>query len=317
LLHNHRDGLVGNDHRAQAAQTAVLARTTAMTNPGVVSVVVPCFNGAAFVDDALWSIRNQTYASLEVIAVNDGSTDDTQRILETHARADQRVRVVSQPNRGLSAARNTGIRHAEGEFLCFLDADDVMLPEKLEKQVYFLQQHPQVDLVYSDYFIGDPHLDPVGLVAVRIPETDLVDAYACRNWFGAMAPLVRTHLIRKVGEFDERLRASEDWDYWIRCAQAGGFGYLPGIHAIYRRHPAEMHKDHRRMFASGKQVIEKHFRSDRRRYRFALASFYFLNAKYRWADHDRLKACLYLALSEFNGRIAGRDPKAWLLKIPY
>ena len=288
-----------------------------LTNAGLVSVVVPCYNGTKFIDDAIWSIRKQTYTAVEVVAINDGSTDDSRHLLEQHAKDDERVHVFHQPNRGLSAARNAGIGQAHGEYICFLDADDVMLPDKLEKQVGFLSENPGVDLVYSDYFIGDRELHPVGLVAVRIPGTDLTEAYACKNWFAPMAPLVRADLIRKVGEFDVNLRASEDWDYWIRCAQTGKFGYLPGVVAVYRHHDAEMHRDYQRMFRSGKQVIEKHFRPNRRRYRFALASFYLANAKYRWADHERAKACVYLALSELNGRIAGRDPRAWVLKTPF
>jgi glycosyltransferase involved in cell wall biosynthesis len=285
--------------------------------PGIVSVVVPCYNGAKYIDDAIWSVRKQIYKDVEIVAVNDGSTDNTQALLEKHASEDSRVRVISQSNRGLAGARNTGIREAKGEYLCFLDADDVLLPEKLDKQVRFLNENPSVDLVYSDYFIGDPHLDPVGLVAVRIPKADLIDAYACRNWFGAMSPLVRMSLINRVGGFDESLPASEDWDYWIRCAQVGTFAYMPGITAIYRRHEGEMHKDRKRMFNSGMRVIEKHFRLSPKRYRFALASFYLANAKYRWADRDRIKACLYLLLSELNGRIAGRDPRNWVLRTPF
>jgi glycosyltransferase involved in cell wall biosynthesis len=288
-----------------------------MMKSGIVSVVVPCYNGAKFIDDAVWSIRKQTYPAIDIVVINDGSTDNTQDLLEKHAKLDPRVRVFSQYNRGLSAARNVGIKQAQGEYICFLDADDVMLPEKLERQVHFLANDPSADLVYSDYFIGDPDLNPVGLVAVRIPSTDLFDAYACKNWFAPMSPLMRSKLIERVGEFDEQLRASEDWDYWIRCAQAGKFAYLPGVLAIYRRHDAEMHKDHQRMFRSGKQVIVKHFRRNRKRYRFALASFYLVNAKYRWADRDHIKACFYLLLSELNSRIAGRDPKAWVLRTPF
>jgi glycosyltransferase involved in cell wall biosynthesis len=123
-----------------------------MTTRGLVSVVVPCFSAAAYLDEALLSIRYQTYAELDVIAVDDGSTDNTRQILDAHAAVDPRVRVFSQPNQGLSAARNTGIRQARGEFFCFLDADDVFLARKVERQVGFLQRHPDCDLVYSDYF---------------------------------------------------------------------------------------------------------------------------------------------------------------------
>jgi glycosyltransferase involved in cell wall biosynthesis len=274
-----------------------------MTVSDTVTVVVPCFNASEYLDDALRSVRNQTYRVLDIIAVNDGSTDETPRLLERHAECDPRVRIVNQMNRGLAAARNAGLRHARGEFVCFLDADDVLLPDKIEKQVRYLRNNPGIDLVYSDYLVGDNCLELTGLVAVRIPGGDLLDAYACKNWFGCMVPLMRRFMIESVGEFDETLRASEDWDYWIRCATAGTFGYLPGPVAIYRTHSSQMHNDGGRMFTGYKRVINKHFRSDRGQYRRAMAAYYEAYAKHAWGAQRHLKAALYVALSTYHNRM--------------
>jgi glycosyltransferase involved in cell wall biosynthesis len=273
-----------------------------MTARNTVTVVVPCFNTKKYVDEALLSIRNQTYTELDIIAVNDGSTDETPQLLDRHAECDPRVRVVHQPNRGLPGARNAGLRQARGEFVCFLDADDVMVPDKIEKQVQFLRDNPGIDLVYSDYFVGDGALGLIGLVAARLPEGNVLDAFSHKNWLAVMTPLVRRSLIENVGEFDETLRASEDWDYWIRCATAGTFGYLPGPLAIYRMYPTQMHNDGRRMFTAEKQVVNKHFRSDSGHYRPALAAFYERHAKYAWTAQRHLKAGLYLALSVYYSR---------------
>lgn len=275
-----------------------------MKNSILISAVVPCYNASAYVSDAIDSLRRQTCADMEIIAVDDGSKDNTREILDQHAGEDRRVRIVAQPNRGLPAARNAGLRVAGGEYVCFLDADDVLLPDKVEKQLAFLDRNPDCDLVYSDYLIGDTRLDPVGLIAVRIPPGDTLDAFACRNWFAPMVPLLRRSLVERVGEFDESLRAAEDWDYWIRCAKAGRFRYLPGAVGIYRTHPSQMHLDHNRMFTAGRQVIEKQFGSDSRRYRASLSAFYWANAKYRFAARDRWKAGIYAALSGLNGRMA-------------
>jgi glycosyltransferase involved in cell wall biosynthesis len=271
-----------------------------MKMAGAISVIVPCFNAREYVAEAFLSVQQQTYQNFEIVAVNDGSTDDTPRLLERHAQADSRIRVVSQVNRGLAAARNAGLREARGEFVCFLDADDVLLPDKFEKQVRYLGENSGVDLVYSDYFISNTELELTGLIATRIPKGDMRAAYVRKNWFACMTPLVRRSLIDKVGEFDETLRASEDWDYWIRCASAGVFGYLPGPVAIYRSHPAQMHTDGGRMFNAGKRVICKHFRSNPRQYTRAMAAFYELHAKYAWSNRKRLKAALYLVRSMYH-----------------
>jgi glycosyltransferase involved in cell wall biosynthesis len=273
-----------------------------MITSNTVTVVVPCFNTKKYVDDALLSIRNQTHTALDIIAVNDGSTDETLQLLEHHAECDARVRVVNQPNRGVSAARNAGLRQASGEFVCFLDADDVMLPDKIEKQVGFLRANPRIDLVYSDYFVGDSDLELIGLSAPRLPEGNVLDAFSHKNWLAVMTPLVRRPMIESVREFDETIRGGEDWDYWIRCAMAGTFGYLPGPVAIYRTHPDQTHIDARLMFNDERRVINKHSRSNPRQYRPAMATFYERHAKYAWTAQRHLKAGLYLALSVYYSR---------------
>jgi GT2 family glycosyltransferase len=123
-----------------------------------------------------------------------------------------------------------------------------------------------------------------------------------------MAPLVRRELIHRVGLFDEDLRTAEDWDYWIRCARAGTFGYLPGAVAVYRKHASQLHTDSSRMFAGARRVIEKHFRADPGLYGLALACFYWSYAKRRFRSHDYLRVALCLVLSEYYSRTAGGVP---------
>jgi glycosyltransferase involved in cell wall biosynthesis len=273
--------------------------------PGRVSVVMPCYNVARYVDAAIESLRNQTYKNIEVIAVNDGSTDDTMERLKRQAEADARVRVFHRANGGPSAARNLGIRHVTGAFVCFLDGDDVYLPNKIERQVRFLDQHPGVDLVYSDFFFGDADLAPVDLTAPRVPYTDMVEAMAMRNWIGVHATLFRRTMMDAVGEFDESFRMAEDWDYWIRCAKVGAFGYLPGAMTIYRTHPGQAHHNIDRMFEAGKRVLRKHFKSDPALYQRALAAWYARSAKARWAAEQHVKTGVCLAFSAFHNKVAG------------
>src|SRR5262249_19635472 len=162
-----------------------------------------------------------------------------------------------------------------------LDADDVLLPEKIERQSTFLDRHPELDLVYSDYYTSDIELNLTALTAVRFPCKDALESIAMHNYFPPSIPMFRRSLIENAGGFDESLRMAEDWDFWLRCAKAGVFGYLPGATTIYREHPAQAHRDMPSMLRGGKAVLGKHFRSDRSRHHRALASWYEANAKLR------------------------------------
>jgi glycosyltransferase involved in cell wall biosynthesis len=272
--------------------------------PGRVSVLMPCYNVAKYVDTAIESLRGQTYEEIEIIAVDDGSTDDTAEHLERQAAADSRVHVFHRANGGPSAARNSGIRHVTGEFVCFLDGDDIYLPDKIARQVEFLREHAQVDLVYSDFYWGDADLAPVELTAPRVPYSDMVEAMAMRNWLGVHATLFRRTMMDAVGEFDESFRMAEDWDYWIRCARVGAFGYLPGAMTIYRTHPGQAHHNLDRMFEAGKRVLRKHFKSDPPLYQRALGAWYARSAKTRWAAEQRVKTGVCLAFSAFHNKVA-------------
>ena len=159
--------------------------------------------------------------------------------------------VVNKPNGGLSSARNAGIIAASGDAMCFLDADDILLPDKLDRQVQFLRQFPGCDLVYSDYYVGDSALTPLLLASCNPGQTDVHEYLLYRNRFAPLCPLIRSSLVKSTGGFDELLRAAEDWDYWICAAQRGRFCYLTGPVGVYRTHPDQMHNNHVLMRASG------------------------------------------------------------------
>ncbi|GEM_PF-2398163 len=277
-----------------------------MIQPATVSVIVPCYNTSKYVDDAVLSIRRQTYHYLDIVLVNDGSTDDTMDHLQKHAAEDSRVRVFSGPNRGLSGARNIGLANASGEFVSFLDADDVILESKFDEQVSYLLRNPDCDLVHSDFYISDSRLCVSGLVQTRLPATeDAISAFARRNWFAVMVPVVRRRLLGIVGKFDESLKASEDWDFWIRCARAGKFGYVPGPVAVYRMHEAQMHHDERRMFDAAQNVIRTRFPHGSRLHSLAMTCLYWTQAKVRFRAHDYARMALYLAAAEYHSTMAG------------
>ncbi len=254
--------------------------------PPLVSVIVPAYNAERFLGDAVRSVLRQRWRHLEIIVVNDGSSDGTAERAERFAANDRRVRVVHKKNGGLSSARNAGMAAARGDLLCFLDADDIQLPDKIERQVDFLNRARSCDLVYSDHYVGDSDLTPLWLECRRPPPVPIEELLVYINWFAPMAPLMRAELQARVGTFDESLTSSEDWDFWLRAARRGVFAYLPGPVAIYRTHAGQMHRDLRRMRRNQDSVIRKHFERGSPEWRITQAARAYNEAKRFWGERN-------------------------------
>lgn len=240
--------------------------------PPLVSVIIPAYNSARYLPEAIESVLAQTYPHVEAVVVNDGSTDQSGEVLREYQARDPRVKVVNQPNAGLPSARNSGIQASSGQFLCYLDADDVIHPDKIQKQLDYLLAHPDIDLVYSDYSRADENLQFLNDEVIRIRQMPLREAYVYTNVFPVMSPLLRRSLADRVGGFDPALRAAEDWDYWVRCERAGRFGYLPGQFSVYRIHGTQMHKDYEFMLKYCRMAAAKNFPNDPRSYRRMIGS---------------------------------------------
>jgi glycosyltransferase involved in cell wall biosynthesis len=177
---------------------------------------------------------------------------------------DTRFKFLRQENARQAAAKNLGLRHSSGQYVQFLDADDLIEPEKLEKQVSYLQSHAHIDIVYGSvrYFSSEEPdkwlYTTWGEEKAWMPEVsgrgrDLLAALIDRNIMVINSPLVRRSVIESVGLFDDKLPPAEDWDYWVRCAAVGvTFQYenLPGTLALVRSHTASSSQDRRKMYAS-------------------------------------------------------------------
>ena len=199
-----------------------------------VSVVVPCYNLGRYLDEAVGSVLAQTFTDCEILVVNDGSTDpDTNRLLAGYRR--DRTRVIESENRGLSGARNRGIREARGAYVCALDADDLLEPEMLEKSVRALDAQPDVSFV-SHWLraFGDEAWD---WTPERCDFPALLDSNTVNG-----AALVRREALLEVGLFDESMRdGCEDWDLWITMVERGHRGViLPEFLFRYRRRSDSM-----------------------------------------------------------------------------
>jgi glycosyltransferase involved in cell wall biosynthesis len=206
--------------------------------PDLVSVVIPVYNGAKFLDTALGSVLAQTYQRLEVIAVNDGSTDNCASILAAYG---DRVAVLNQKNQGCPGARQAGVDASRGEFIAFLDQDDVWRPTKIARQVEILKRYPDAVGVYCDHhsLSADGRSDGK-------PAAGLHPTYSGRIFelllranciVTASLVMVRRSALMAVGGFDiTQPYWADDWDLWMRLAQRGPFLFLLEDLVGYRRH---------------------------------------------------------------------------------
>jgi glycosyltransferase involved in cell wall biosynthesis len=228
-----------------------------------VSAVIPTFNCSKYIVDAVESALKQTSVDLEVIVVDDGSTDDTAERLACFG---DRIRYIRQENGGPSKARNRGIREAKGELIAFLDADDRWLPHKTAKQVELLEQRPKVGLVHTGIFVcseetGEQWVGP----ADRTPFTGY--CYPRIFWGHAVPPsaaMIRKSVFDQVGVFDEMIRGPsyEDQDLWLRIAREYEFAYIPEPLIIYRVHGANGSLNLQRNVEDEYRVLVKTLRED-------------------------------------------------------
>lgn len=240
--------------------------TADATSPALVSVAIPAYNAASTLDQTLRSVLDQTYPAIEILVVDDGSTDGTWDLLQRYG---PRVRAIRQPNAGIGAARNASVRAARGEFIALLDADDLCEPERIALQVDFLQRHPEVLLCSSDFSSFDER-GPIsastigsyyhqcrpenGGVAGRYPEHALFRSgadpraraiavhhgrvyaqLAMGNFIHPPTVMFRRSALALAGPFDPEVRIACEWDWFVRVARAGPVAYLDVPLLRYRR----------------------------------------------------------------------------------
>jgi glycosyltransferase involved in cell wall biosynthesis len=191
-----------------------------------VSVIIPTYNYCHFLGEAIQSVLEQTFSDFELIVVDDGSTDNTKEVVDSFG--DSRIRYIYQENRGVSAARNTGIKVSSGEYVAFLDSDDMWLPENLELKVKVLDSRSDVALICSDaYVFNDDTSDILGRLwhdkksadrvnLQRVSKQPLKEMLSRGGFIAPQLTVVRREVFTEVGYFDESLYVGEDWDMFIR-----------------------------------------------------------------------------------------------------
>ena len=213
----------------------------------LVSVVIPTFNSVAYIEEALHSVVNQSYKNIEIIVVDDSSTDTTLAIVINKSKDEPRLRYYSIPHSGRPAVpRNFGIKQAKGEYVAFLDSDDVWVRNKLELQIDALTKNPLYALVYSmsitfgSVDIFSPYYEVLPLLhKVARNRNELI---AKGNCISTSSILIRKSLLEKVGAFDEdaELSAIEDYDLWLRLGEYTNYLFIPRILVYYRIHSTQI-----------------------------------------------------------------------------
>ena len=220
----------------------------------LISVIIPTFNRASFISEAIDSVLQQSYQKIELLVVDDGSTDNTAEIMSRYT-ADPRVRFFQQPNQGQSVARNLALQYAKGEFICCLDSDNRWLPGKLEKSLAVFKQHPEVDIVYGDIVTIDENGDEI--TRQNMPRySGRITKYLFRdNCVSINTSMVRRKCFDEMGGMEVGRRRADDYELWLRFSTRYQYFYLPEYLAEYRVMKDQISTDKNGRFQSNEEIL--------------------------------------------------------------
>lgn len=225
-----------------------------------VSVIIPTYNREVLIIETIHSVLCQTYKDFEIIVVDDGSIDNTQKVIKDIG--DSRVKYIFENHRGVPAAtRNTGIRNAQGQYIAFVDSDDLWLPDKLERQLFVMEKFSDIALVYaqavswSEGVISREPLPKPSLAKSGFIFRDLF----LRNFIPSLTVMVRKKIFDTVGYFDEDpdLIAAEDYDLWLRTARIARVYFMPEIVAKYRIHSGNISANIENYISQSLAIVNK------------------------------------------------------------
>ena len=218
-----------------------------MNSEPKVSIIIPTYNQSQYLEEAVESVLNQTYKNIEIIIVDDGSTDNTPEVIKSF---DNKIIYIQQKNKGASGARNTGIKKANGQYIAFLDSDDLWLKNKLEKQIKFIQNNPEIGLLgtgcYQMIDINKMIYKKIFPAKNEILQKDLIKY----NPFIQSSVMIKKDVFNSIGLYDEKFKESEDYDLWLRIAQKYKVANLEQA-LVTKKYYAEglsKHKDNKQLY---------------------------------------------------------------------
>lgn len=222
----------------------------------LISVIIPVYNGEETIQQTIESVLNQTFTDFELIVINDGSQDKTLDVISKIQ--EPRIKVFSYLNAGVSASRNRGVTHAAGEYISFIDADDLWTPDKLEAQIKALQENPQAAVAYSWTDWIDESGQIIGKGVHFSITGDVYGRLLLNDFMGSGSNvLIRKQALAEVGCFEESLVHAEDWDLWIRLAARYHFVAVPSPQVLYRKSTNSASMSVLKMEVGSLKVIER------------------------------------------------------------
>ena len=249
-----------------------------MSKNPLVSVIIPAYNAAAYIRESVGSIIQQTYKNIEILIIDDCSTDDTLSIVKQIERQDSRVRVVSNAeNLGIGANRDKGIKLAGGAYVCWQDADDISMPDRIDLQVEFMESHPKVGIVGGHITFFDQEGD--GLTR-KYDENDaaLRSKIFKYNPVAQPACMMRRECFEKVGGYNPHYRLSEDLEMQFRIGEQYEFGNVQQVVLKYRQTPGSLTAANLRQMELATLEIRKKYKNSTA-YNFTLGDFLFNSAQ--------------------------------------
>jgi glycosyltransferase involved in cell wall biosynthesis len=276
----------------------------------LVSVIIPCYNSEAFLEEAIESAMAQTYSPVEIIVVDDGSTDRSPQIAQSLP-----VRYVRQPNRGLAASRNLGIRESKGSYIVFLDADDRLKPEAIETGVRILAQRPQYAMAVGDHLFVSHNGSYLAASRKNCPAAFHYEALLRSNFIEMVSTvLFRRSVLEEAGGFDTRFRVSEDYELYLRVAKTHAIYCHPAIVAEYRIHESNMSRNAELMLITTLRVLRSQAPYARNDFRRLSA---FLEGLRNWRKQYGRRLTSELAHSSSSLPAKQLRRKLWLLADHY
>ena len=202
-----------------------------------ISVVMPVYNCAKYVREAIESILNQTYKDFEFLIINDGSTDETSEILNEYAKKDSRIKIIYQPNSGIVVALNKGLNEAKGEWIFRMDGDDISLSYRFETQIEIIKKNPALVLLGGWYQQINAENIPLEISKCPTAHEDLVrNLETRRSFFPHSSACFKRDIVLGIGGYRERFRHSEDIDLWLRLAEIGKLSCIDNLVLQLRKH---------------------------------------------------------------------------------
>jgi len=259
-----------------------------------VAVIIPCYNAAKYIGKALDSVLNQDYKHLEIVAIDDGSTDETKKILESYA---PKIRALSHPNNanlGQAASSNLGIAETKSDLIAFLDSDDMWYPNKIEQQVKIFEKYSDVGLVYTNGYVIDGNDNILyKLFSDSFQEENISRRILLKCYIRTPSSvMVRREALEQIGLFQPYLRNGQDHDMWIRLSEVTKFYYLPHFLTAYRKYPGQI-SSRRSLWEAGFVVL----RDACKRYPYGvnlrrkrMAVLYYRLGQYDWDHNDCFQA---------------------------